>query len=104
MVECSHFWAQCVQNDIPLLILKPHIVQGLCELLLGMSSISQCLHARIIQPIILGYFKAKVISIIEKINVTLWFTHKFMYEQLDWKFRHSTTHGKLLSDWEMLRL
>ncbi len=80
MVEWSHFWAPCVQNEIPLLILEPHIVQGLCELLLGMWVVSQCLHARIIQPIILGYFKAKVISILGKIIVTLWFTHKFMHE------------------------
>jgi hypothetical protein len=69
-----------------------------------MWATSQYLHIGIIQPIILGYFKAKVISILEKINVTLWFTHKFMHEQLDWKFGRSTiAHGKLPCDWEIQR-
>jgi hypothetical protein len=84
MVECSRLWVPRVENGNPLLSLELHIVKGLCELLLGMRAFNQCFHACIIQPIFLGYFKVKAPSILEKINVTLWFTRKFMW--LDWGF------------------
>lgn len=89
MVECSHFWAPSfmIQNEDPLLILEIHIVQELCDFSLGMLELVQCLHVRIIQHIILGYFKAKSLVIkLGKIKVTLWFVHKFMYEWLNLSF------------------
>jgi hypothetical protein len=69
-----------------------------------MQASSECLYVRIVQPIILGYFKAKAPFILKKINVTLQFIHKFMHELLDWNFQHPTiAHGKLPNDWEIPR-
>jgi len=76
-----------IQNEDPLLILEIHIVQELCDFLLGTWKLVQCLHVRIIQLIILGYFKAKSLVIkLDKIKVMLWFVHKFIYEWLKLSF------------------
>ncbi len=50
------------------------------------------------------WYTLKNLDPLEKINVTLWFKHKFMCERLDWSFQCPiTTYGKFTNDWEIKR-
>jgi hypothetical protein len=63
----------------------------------------QSLNAGIIQPIILGFLKARAPEVLEgRFQVSMEWTRKFINKHLGWSYRRATTAcGKLPHDWEM---
>jgi hypothetical protein len=50
------------------------------------SKSSKFLHAGIYEPIILAYFKAKGLHILDKMKVTLRFNQRFVQQHFNWSF------------------
>ena len=62
----------------------PELVEELCDLLLQMRENGQSLNAGIIQPIILGFLKARAPEVLEgTFKVSMDWTRKFIKKQLD---------------------
>jgi hypothetical protein len=80
---------------------KPELVEELCNLLLQIRDNGQSLNAGTIQPIILGFIKARVYELLGKFKVILEWTRKFIKKHLNWSYRQATTAcGKLPQDWK----
>jgi hypothetical protein len=57
---------------------------------LTMREVGSSLHARIVQPIIIGFLKEKTPIVLGKLKVSITWTKRFMRTQLNWRFHKPT--------------